>query len=132
MSALKAAWLEYTVQVWELAAEAMKEKCREAAAQHRQTGVMEDSGVVSMFTATEGEVSGSLEFTAPYSSFVDTGRGPVVPVYAKALRFTAGGTTVFAMYASAYEGSEWFTGTVTDGNWAECVAQAAASVSVFA
>lgn len=110
----------------------MVDKVKEAAAPHRQTGDMEDSVQASLFTANEDGASGSIEVTVPYASFVDTGRGPVVPVYAKALRFSVGGQTVFATYAGPYEGSRFFEDTVTEATWGECVQTAAAEISVNA
>jgi hypothetical protein len=132
VSALKQAWVEYVELVWNAAAKLMEDKVREAAEPHRKTGEMAASIRTEFFQASEAGASGMIEVAADYASYVDTGRGPVVPVNAKVLRFSVGGSTVFTMYSSAYPGSKFFESTVTDPTWGDCVEQAASGITVFA
>lgn len=55
-------------------------------------------------TVSQGGLVGQVGTNAPYARWVEEGRGEVVPVRAKALRFVIGGRVIFAKRAGPAKG----------------------------
>lgn len=54
-----------------------------------------------------GGASGEYGTATPYAKYVEEGRGPVVPVNKKVLRFVIGGRAIFTRYSQPARG-HWF------------------------